>query len=454
MSSASASASTSALLIRRLYRSILKAAKPFGDASESSLTTTTAIDRNKAKVLTCLLHRTGYEDESWASFLRDASDNDDADDLDFDMEDDEDMQQPQRILFRTLLREVVAGESIRQMQWPHAVDLTLLRSIIRREFRNSSESKSAPHTPVVRQKVAFMTLTALNQKLAWYEALQADAPSVRHGQAAAFVSTLPMNPPSSYLRPGAYLIAHPHLSGYFRRTVVCLLDHKQEQETVPGSYGTYGLIVNRTRLSPQTQKSLTLEEVLRPLPEELASSFGGCDVKEGGPVHMSLQMLHSLTADQEELQIGGSPIAMMPSHDETTASSSSNASAMLSSSPSLLSDRAVYYKGDIVTAAHAVQSGSLDRQDVTFFVGATAWQPGQLESEIERGYWLPCRGPPEIAHSGSCIHEPLAEGEPRPVADLWLSMLSACGEAEAELAHLLSVDNGESELGRACDDDY
>ncbi|GKY92587.1 hypothetical protein MPSEU_000228800 [Mayamaea pseudoterrestris] len=426
---------SSSLLVCRLYRSILKASKPFCD--KNSLT--------QAKVLTCLLHRTGREDESWASFLRETSD----DDNEYSSDEDEQMKEPQRVLFRNLLREVVAGSSIRQMQWPVSVDVSLLDSVIRREFRGSSESKSAQHPLATRQALAFMTLAALNQKLAWYEALRAKAPLVRPQQGAAYVSPLPLSPPSSYLRPGAYLIAHPHMTGYFRRTVISILDHKAEHDSPAGSYGTYGLIVNRTRLSPQTHKGLTLEEVLRPLPHDLVTSFGGSTVREGGPVHMSLQMLHSLTPDQEELRIGGSPISMIGSDkgDDQQADQSTVTSAQRS-------DRAIYYKGDVLTAANAVLSGRLDREDVSFFVGASAWQPGQLDSEVERGFWMPVSGPPEIAHSGSCEHDYVTpEGEARPLADLWLSMLSACGPAEAELAHLMSVDDGESELGMACDDD-
>lgn len=422
------------LLIRRLYRSLLKSAAPFCDVTASP---------TKAKVLTCLLHRTGFEDESWASFLRDSSIKRDEDDYSSEEDDDDDPSSPQLQLFRNLLREVVAGGSIRQMQWPAVAVPSRLKTIIRREFRNAVECQSKEYSNSMRQSVAFMALAALNKKLAWYESLRKAAPHVKPQQAAAFVAPLPLAPPQAYLRPGAYLIANPHLTGYFRRAVICILDHKEEQDA-PGSFGTYGLIVNRVRASPRTQKSLTLEEVIRPLPKELALSFGGSVVKEGGPVHMSLQMLHSITADQEELRIGGCPIAAISNDNE-------DHQRVLSA---IHSDRAIYFKGDVLTAANAVMSGSLDREDVTFFVGASAWQPGQLESEIERGCWLPCRGPPEIAFSSSCEHELVAKGEARPLADLWLSMLSSCGEAEAELAHLLSVDDGENELGNACDDEY
>jgi putative AlgH/UPF0301 family transcriptional regulator len=421
--------SSSALLARRLYRSLLKAAGPFCSQSTNS------------KIMSCLLYRTGLEDESWASFLRDASGNFDDE---FLFEDE--AQKPHYALFRTIMREILSGGSspgIRQMQWPASVDSAILKNIIKREFRNESGSCSVEYATPIRQSVAFTALAALNKKIAWYEKLKRHAPRVRPQQAAAFVSPLPLSPPKTFLRPGAFLVAHPHLIGYFRRTVVCILDHKEEQDAISGSdtVGTYGVIINRNRVSPHTNKNLTLDEVLRPLPEDLEMAFGGCVVKEGGPVHMSLQMLHSATPDQEDLKIGGYPLPMIADDDSSAPSTAQ------------LSDRAIYYKGDVMKAANAVLSGSLDREDITFFVGASAWQPGQLESEIERGCWLPCRGPPEIAHSGICEHDPTPKGESRPLADLWLSMLSSCGEAEAELAHLLSADGGDDELGRACDDE-
>ena len=87
--------------------------------------------------------------------------------------------------------------------------------------------------------------------------------------------------------------------------------------------------------------------------------------------------------------------------------------------------------------------------DVSFFVGASTWSPGQLASEIAQGYWIPCRGPPEMALDGICEHEPTTSGN-RPLADLWLSMMSACGEDEAKLSHLFHRDHCD-ENGLPCD---
>lgn len=70
---------------------------------------------------------------------------------------------------------------------------------------------------------------------------------------------------------------------------------------------------------------------------------------------------------------------------------------------------------------------------------------GQLEREIQQGFWLPCRGPPEMALTGACDHvgddEVYAKEAERPKADLWLSLMCAMGNDEATLAHLFSKDD-------------
>jgi hypothetical protein len=87
--------------------------------------------------------------------------------------------------------------------------------------------------------------------------------------------------------------------------------------------------------------------------------------------------------------------------------------------------------------------------DVSFFLGASTWAPGQLEHEIDQGFWIPCRGPPEMALTGICEHEPTNSGK-RPLADLWLSMMSASGEDEGKLGHLFYHEEWD-ENGLPCD---
>jgi putative AlgH/UPF0301 family transcriptional regulator len=430
------STAQSSLVLCRLYRSLLKAARPFTSPSPN------------AKVMACLLHRTGLEDQSWESFLRDQTPDrpiDAADISAFQEAHDGDIN-PAHSLFKRLLQEVISGSptGIRANLFPaHAEDSPIkLTEVIRREFKQQADSHSARFDDRTRKEIAFLSLRELNKKLAWAESLEQNAPEQHPRQAARHVTPLPLDQPLSYLRRGAYLVAHPHMTGYFHRSVICILDHTEEGDYTPSatgetkSYGTYGLIVNRVSISPQSGKNLRLSEVLRPLPSQLEDAFGGSFVREGGPVHMSLQMMHAATPEQEFLKIGGTIVPMIVEEDESTA---------------LHTNEAIHYRGDIMKSADAVMAGELEKDDVTFFVGATSWAPGQLESEIERGCWLPIRGPPQIAHTGICDHEPAPKGKPRPKADLWLSMMSACGEDEAKLAHLVWKDDEENDFGAACD---
>lgn len=193
----------------------------------------------------------------------------------------------------------------------------------------------------------------LNKKLSWAKCLSKgindkDPESIRdrnRRQTARNVSRLPFDP-ASYLRAGTYLVAHPLLTGFFRQTVICILDHT-EKESAPASRsgGTYGLIVNRISTSPSSGRRRTLKEVLRTLPPELAQAFGNCSVREGGPVHLSLQMIHARTPDQPAL---GGTVLSASAEKETT-------------STALDSDRAVYYQGNMLDAADAVINGALDR---------------------------------------------------------------------------------------------
>lgn len=483
---------TNPLLIKRLYRSLLRAAKPFSAPSPN------------AKVLSCLLHRTGIDDGlPWSDDAPSITETskeeekkpprlpksvEEARDLSRAYADDDEeinmllppmpfdeRKTPSHILFRRLLREVVTGtEGFRQMQFPAEMDTTRLKSVIRREFR----STTCKFDDTVRQEVAFHALRELNKKLRWDEALEKqndgddeEVVSERNRrQAARNVFPLPLDS-SSYLKAGTYLIAHPLLTGFFRRTVICILDHSDSSNSARTG-GTYGLIVNRIAVSHSSGRRQTLKDVLRSLPPELTQAFGNCSVREGGPVHMSLQMIHARTPEQPAL---GGTVLSVDAPEEST-------------STALDSDRAIYYQGNMMDAADAVINGALDRgeccnddgcdcdtclssvpgtymaahilslrthsfpDDVSFYVGASCWEVGQLESEIDRGYFIPCAGPPDICLTGVCERVGDDDNESkRPKADLWLSMMCSLGQDEANLAHLVSNDEEYSEFSDACD---
>jgi hypothetical protein len=75
-------------------------------------------------------------------------------------------------------------------------------------------------------------------------------------------------------------------------------------------------------------------------------------------------------------------------------------SSSSSSTSSTLSERPVYAGGDWKEATSLVLKGEAAPEDFTFFCGACTWSPGQLESEMAKGYWVPAAAPPVLAVRG------------------------------------------------------
>ena len=437
------------------------------------------------------------------------------------------------VLFRKLLQDLLGGGDT-QMRFPsHIVandDAHRLEEMIRREFRAPSLGQwsagaseetvaaqqptevSAYFTDTSRREAAFLALRELNKKLIWAESMgmrlgqnrkEKDALNAKRRyrqQAAKNVKILPKYSPSTYLRAGTFLVAHPLLSGYFANTVIAILDHTEphvatkkdtdngvsddgllEGDQYPSGGGTYGVIVNRLSFSSipneaGSPRPRALREVLRPdcIPPILRRAFGDSIIREGGPVNVSVQMMHTASPElEEELKLGGMVLPMVQSDDRDE-----QVEEILSAAAD--SDSAVYFNSDLIKAAQSVIDGKMERDDFSFFVGASVWTVGQLQREIEQGFWIPVRGPPQMAYSGMCEHQDLEEEEAeeddaeiddtsgatldeemspkkkktksRPKPDLWLSMLSAVGEHEAELAELMGQEEvGKDPNSKACD---
>jgi hypothetical protein len=370
------------LVVVRLYRNLLRAAKPFTAPAPH------------ARAINCLLSRTGIDDHisDWEAFVSAApkeNTQDQARDLTVSYQsggsdklsnnsnsqnNTKEVIPPNRTphrLFRRLLREVVcAGDQngILKSSWPSLVDPEILWNVIRREFRDGPSCQSIHFNPATRHQVAFMSLRELNKKLSYLDHLEKTSPDPLPHQAAWHVSKLPFTPPAAYLRPGAFLLSHPHMNdSFFSKTVICILEHEDENKksagedeesaskrnaNLPGQQ-TYGLIINRPSVRDDTGKNRTLKEAFEEnmLPGKLAEVFGDSIVREGGPVHVALQMLHSLptTSDEgsNENPVGGRVIPMIPEGDDT--------------STALYSDRASYFQGEIFKAMTAVEDGQMDR---------------------------------------------------------------------------------------------
>uniref|UniRef100_A0A6V2EJM3 Uncharacterized protein n=2 Tax=Ditylum brightwellii TaxID=49249 RepID=A0A6V2EJM3_9STRA len=444
-------------------------------------------------------------------------------------------------LFRRILRDYMGGDEFGRggalMRFPSQIrdnqnnekKVLKMSDLIKREFsapitiaatESPHDSESASFTwgkPIssrfplsVRKEAAFLALRELNKKLTWAESHEFDTADSNDDkddavhesrrkrnrrQAALGVQQLPTSMPSSYLRSGSYLVAHPLLSGYFSRCVIVIIDHTEDIVSGEGSSsnsnkngGTYGLVVNKESLiSPRgrmsvgnVQKSLsssqqqqqqseetaryrrTLTDVIQVecLPEILRNAFGDSPVRDGGPVNPSVQMMHACSPEQEsKYHIGGDVLPMIVSDDIagnkiTTSTGSGDDDNGVIVSSAMHTDEAVYYQGDIMCAAEAVIGGDMKQDDFSFVIGASCWEVGQLESEIARGYWLPCKGPPRMALTGMCEHADCNgdnEQGSEPKNDLWLSMMCALGEEEGNLAHML-IDNEYDENGEACDE--
>jgi putative AlgH/UPF0301 family transcriptional regulator len=138
---------------------------------------------------------------------------------------------------------------------------------------------------------------------------------------------------------------------------------------------------------------------------------------------------------ERSLQLGGRalPVVTPPLYPSAVPPSAAN-------NESLESDEAIYFQGDFVRVARAVLEGNLSKHNVSFLVGATVWSAGQLQTEIERGWWMPCVAPPQMTLMGSL------EGP-----SLWSSLMAGIGEEEAKLAHLFR-DNISDENIDACDE--
>ena len=465
----------STLIVRRLYRSLLKAAQPF---------TRQQPGYPFPAVLNCLLHRTGHEDpRNWTDFLRAKEANDDVLDDEFGSKD-----RNAEALFLKLLKQTVTGSptgtGLRQMQTPGTVDCTRLSNIIRQEFRRPLTMLSPDDDMSVRRQVAFRALRELHKKLRFAETLMARQSSRTVDQSQLqenVVHPLPLRPSSSYLRPGAFLLAHPLLTGYFRRSVICILDHVAECDSdaeaddppdTSKAYGTYGLVINRLgttsmTMAPLNARSLTLPDVLTPLPDMLAKSpLATLPLREGGPVHFSLQMLYGANADEyAEWKFGGAVLPSIAVDDQQ--------------STAIATDRAVYYRGSLVKVARALQQQQQQQEagknltdSVALFIGCSTWSEGQLEREVEQGCWLPCAAPATVALTGSLAwadgsglldneHDSTTSSPPQQIKqqqppatpDLWLSLMSSLGEEERQLAYLLQEGDWNDENGVPCDDE-
>jgi len=253
-----------------------------------------------------------------------------------------------------------------------------------------------------------------------------------------------------------------------------------------------------TARSAILRRPISLLQAMQDLPETVQMAFGDSPVREGGPVNLSLQMIHRravektiASADQDSdpntqegemikqgkvvsSKIGGTPLLGAEQHENKQKDS----------------EERIYFRGDVIEASYEVLNGRSDREDFSFIIGAACWAPGQLANEIDQGCWMPFRGPPQMTMTGMVDHiediaapassdsdehtetggttpfppkqlpntaifasqQPSCQPAMRPVGDLWLSIMCALGEDEADVGFMmLDNKNVTDKLGDACD---
>lgn len=353
------------------------------------------------------------------------------------------------LLYKHLLRQLFYNEHdkiIKHMNFPsqtiqkNADGCTMglkMKELIQREFRTQFFHYGGSEFQIsakAKREVGFLVLRELQKRLSWAQSVgmqnlfhqqhsQTIAPSEEYQRKDISIHSLssetnndeigffpngfedihalPCYPPSSYLQPGAFLVAHPMMNGVFAKSIVCILQHTNSSEThydcekdideraenrknkegngrrddgaddnhgtSSGIFnnhigGTYGLIINLPitvgvpNHDSSRKRFRTLREVMRhdSLPEGVKRAFGDCPVQHGGPVNLSIQMLR-VTSDEEEekLRIGG---ILLP----TIRNESSEKCGKVKST-AMYTDRAVYFGGDIIKASQAVIDGDLEK---------------------------------------------------------------------------------------------
>ena len=138
------------------------------------------------------------------------------------------------------------------------------------------------------------------------------------------------------LKAGTLLISPPMQADFnFRRAVVLVCEHSEA--------GSFGLILNRSL-------ALVMEQLFEDLPgfaEEI-----GC----GGPVEP--ETLHFIHRTPESIPEG---IEVHPG---------------------------VFWGGDFEQVKLGIKEGTIDPNDIRFFLGYAGWNAGQLAEEVDRGGWI------------------------------------------------------------------
>lgn len=135
---------------------------------------------------------------------------------------------------------------------------------------------------------------------------------------------------------GRILVAEPFLSDvYFKRSIILLTEHNNE--------GSVGFVLNKP-------VNLNLNEIITEFPPF------DCKISIGGPVSTSsVHYIHTLgDMIPESVHVCGN----------------------------------VYWGGSFDTIKNLIEKGSINKEQIRFFLGYSGWMPKQLEDELNQNSWL------------------------------------------------------------------
>ena len=236
---------------------------------------------------------------------------------------------------------------------------------------------------------------------------------------------------------GMLLVAHPMLQGPLHRSVVLVIEHTTR--------GSYGLVIN-------SGTDRMLKEAVKNLPDDIERSFGGNAIAFGGMVRR-LAYIHNVPA------VGGLPIPM--------CRTPYFAGGQIEKAVEFLDDRNHAKK----SATTAPSSGTAPParpveklRRFRFFAGCCLWDRGELQRDVDAGYWIPvCSQPDDVlsralpssqnvvdvggsnsSSSSSSSHSVstsnggtgIEPGWPAPPADVWRLLLRGLGQPFAAMADL------------------
>ncbi len=321
------------------------------------------------------------------------------------------------------------GSTSAALLTPERAQKLSVEETVRSGFRDSSFLVPEKERHEVGLDVGFLALKELSNKERWGEALGVVANSrvssdellsVEAPGSSGWAGPLDY---SQALQPGTFLLSHPMLGDYFSRTVILISDHDEHTQT-------QGFILNRP--SQLSAFSSTVASAFKSagLPSAAVPLFNDESVLIGGPRSMTdynpetrIRMIHrQSSSDDSSLSLGGRVIPNL----------SGNVGV----------DKAVYVDADIPGAIVAVSEGMLEKEDVLFSTNVSYWTAGQLETELERGFWIPC---------GVDAADVLFEGGDNN-GDLWERVMREVGYGEfCEIDERAKIRVGGDDLGGEAD---